>query len=660
MEQRLVSALTLLLLALIPIGIIKPFTSRISSPPDFFLKVRMNELTRKATNIDAPRVDNAIRGELTTAGASNGVDVQCSGRDDTTVLSAAIKSANGRWIVIGDGQICAAGDLTIPNLWIEKGGSLKPISSRTIILSGDFEAGAYQVFTNALAGQGTVSFSGNHSLRSINPLWWATNETPGITNMTGAIQAAINATAGRGKVFISQGTYLVTDTLTVPRYSGSPPAVQSMVELEGDGPFLTNIINKAGSGKPTLLINRDLVNVRGIGFWGAAGFPNDAIKISAAGRCYIENNEFFALGNGVALEQAQSVWIQKNFGSVSSGSGIIPSGAGGFSYAGSESFVYLNIPASGFVNHLVVRDNMNEGYPYKVFTNQAAGGYANDVTIDGNQFEGGPQGIYLKGVSNFSITNNYIGEGSTGYSIELDDCRGGQVGPNYIHFTSYTAKNSTVKLTNVQLTHFTGSYTTVWLIGFSGGVQFSGGQIGRLIDDTSDHAYGLSNVSASLGVPRSNYQVTAGHSEWWSNSLSIVAYPGARLGDRVWKTSPTAGASKGCVYTTAGATGSLARLTGRGPAPVVRPDYYQPVAYDFRITITTGGAVGTAVYKVEYKTAGGGSYANLVTGVTTTEVPRVIDEVLGGAFTIGWPAATYVNGDQWTLTAVVAPVCDPM
>ena len=647
---------SLLVLVMAPLETIGSFSSHTISTAHVLAAVNfyMGEIA------DTP-MGRVMQEARSTIEQSKGViNVQCSGRDDTAALAAAIGSAKGQWIVIAAGQTCAGQDLTIPNLWIEKGGLLRPLNSYTISLSEGFQAGSYQVFANALTGQGKVSFVGSHRPISLNPLWWGANTTPGTTDMTAAIQAAINATGGRGKVYLPQSTYLITDSLSIPAYSGSTPS-QAPLVLAGDGPFLSNLVNKASANKPTLRITHDLVQVQKLGFWGVNGFPNDAIRISDAGRIYINDSSLFANGNGVFLERAQSVWIQNNYGSVSSGSGIIPApSAGGWTTGPRDSFVYVDIPSGGYVNHLVVRDNMNEGYAYKVYTDRSGDGYGNSFEIDGNQFEGGASGIKLVGVANFSIKDNYLGEGQTGYSLELEDCRYGQIGPNYLHFNSYTAKNGSVKLTNVQLTQLTGSFPTVWLAGMSNGLVFSGGQVGRLIDETSDKLFGMFNVGSAIQLPEYTYQMVTGRSEWRANSTSMTTYPGARLGDRMWKKTPTAGASPGWICTTAGNTGTLVQVRGDGPHPVVLPDYYQPIAYDFRITITKGGAGGSAVYKVEYKKPGSASYTNLVSTVTTTEIPRVVDEILGATFTIKWPSATYVDGDQWTLTAVVAPAWTPM
>lgn len=49
-----------------------------------------------------------------------------------------------------------------------------------------------------------------------NVLRYGTNTTPGTTDMTTAIQAALDAMAGTGRVFIPRGTYLVSSTIRIP------------------------------------------------------------------------------------------------------------------------------------------------------------------------------------------------------------------------------------------------------------------------------------------------------------------------------------------------------------------------------------------------------------------------------------------------------------
>jgi hypothetical protein len=93
-------------------------------------------------------------------------------------------------VVIGAGQTCAGKEVTLANVRVEKGGLLKPVSSHSIKLSGVFEAGDYQTFTNALPGQGKVYLSANIEAR---PIWWGANSEPGVTDITTATQAALDS-----------------------------------------------------------------------------------------------------------------------------------------------------------------------------------------------------------------------------------------------------------------------------------------------------------------------------------------------------------------------------------------------------------------------------------------------------------------------------------
>lgn len=118
--------------------------------------------------------------------------LSCGGVDDTAALNAAVATASNGFVVIANGQTCAARNIDLPNIRVEKGGLLKPLNSQTITLSGVFEAGAYQAFTNTGAGKGTISFAGNKTLREIYPEWWGA-KADARTDSSPAVQAAINA-----------------------------------------------------------------------------------------------------------------------------------------------------------------------------------------------------------------------------------------------------------------------------------------------------------------------------------------------------------------------------------------------------------------------------------------------------------------------------------
>jgi hypothetical protein len=200
MRVRLFSSRPLLLFALGAIGT-AAYSVKAISPAESPLRgdEEIGVLTRKSE---------------TTIRHSNGdVTVECKGTNDTKALTDAINAANGGWIVIVRGQTCAGADITIPKLRIEEGGLLKPVTSHTIALSGNFSAGPYQTFTNALSGQGTVTFSGNKTQTEIVPqLWGATGN--GISDDTAALNQAFAQTGQI--VFVPKGSYKTIAPLASP------------------------------------------------------------------------------------------------------------------------------------------------------------------------------------------------------------------------------------------------------------------------------------------------------------------------------------------------------------------------------------------------------------------------------------------------------------
>src|SRR6185295_3762650 len=93
----------------------------------------------------------------------------------------------------------------------EDGGLLKPLTGHTIWITGDFEAGSYKTFTNALSGQGTVSFAGNVRMQELRPEWWGAKGDGTTINdaFFAAAQAALPTSGGVIKMG-SSGTYKTT------------------------------------------------------------------------------------------------------------------------------------------------------------------------------------------------------------------------------------------------------------------------------------------------------------------------------------------------------------------------------------------------------------------------------------------------------------------
>ena len=136
----------------------------------------------------------------------------CAGVDDSVGVAAAEAVAGSGWIVITRGQVCAVGTMTLPNLRVEKGGLLKPLSTDVVV--EQLDAGLYQTFTSGLAGQGRVLLPGTFS---VFPQWWG--GVPNATvDSTAAIAAAEAAAAGR-ELYLSSGTWINSMRLTITNHN---------------------------------------------------------------------------------------------------------------------------------------------------------------------------------------------------------------------------------------------------------------------------------------------------------------------------------------------------------------------------------------------------------------------------------------------------------
>jgi hypothetical protein len=136
----------------------------------------------------------------TQGAAGNGVT------DDSTALSNACAAHTS--VIVGPGTYKINTDTTISACQLVfLGGQLSPGTGKTLTIAApaSIDAQAFQIFT----GAGIVTFT--NYVGSVRPEWWASNTTPGTTDMTNAIKAAY---AAWPKVALD-GYYLVTDTITI-------------------------------------------------------------------------------------------------------------------------------------------------------------------------------------------------------------------------------------------------------------------------------------------------------------------------------------------------------------------------------------------------------------------------------------------------------------
>lgn len=125
-------------------------------------------------------------------------------------------------------------DVTVPsniNMVIDKGAILNPGAGVTVTIYSPYHINA-QPNQHIFTGAGTIAFT---VAGDVYPDWWAVNTAPGTTNMSAAINAAIQSTDAFIK-FLGE-TYLVTPDVHVSGISGSPVhscfAVKDNMHLRG-------------------------------------------------------------------------------------------------------------------------------------------------------------------------------------------------------------------------------------------------------------------------------------------------------------------------------------------------------------------------------------------------------------------------------------------
>lgn len=109
--------------------------------------------------------------------------------------------------IVIETRVYIAADLVIPsnaNIKFNQGGIFNIADGKTVTIN-KADIGLYQVFE----GDGTVSF-GAGAVKEVHPQWWGENTTPGTTDMTAEIQAAIDSISS-GKVLLPSGTINFTN-----------------------------------------------------------------------------------------------------------------------------------------------------------------------------------------------------------------------------------------------------------------------------------------------------------------------------------------------------------------------------------------------------------------------------------------------------------------
>jgi len=143
-----------------------------------------------------------------------------------------IGSTNTQLIIpTGTTEVLAA-HTTIPanvDLVIQKGGGIS-LGSYNLTINGVLTAGPYKIFTAAGSGVVTIGALTSEGY----PEWWGENTTPGTTDMTAEIQAAVNS--GLAKIIFCGYEYLISSSVEFDRgdifFYGQPGSKISGADMD--------------------------------------------------------------------------------------------------------------------------------------------------------------------------------------------------------------------------------------------------------------------------------------------------------------------------------------------------------------------------------------------------------------------------------------------
>lgn len=191
------------------------------------------------------RVDARLSKEIWVGDPNYGATVQSV----VTAIAAAnvtLRIPAGTWNITDN--------LIIPanvHLKVERGAVFAVATTKTLTINGGLEAGLYQIFS--CAGTGKVVF-GPGAVKEVYPEWWTENITPGTTDMTAALLAAIAAVPTYGTVSLQPISYKVTQTL-VPSKSLCIIA-KGNASQNNNGGFVGTTLSWDGDASPVISIGR--------------------------------------------------------------------------------------------------------------------------------------------------------------------------------------------------------------------------------------------------------------------------------------------------------------------------------------------------------------------------------------------------------------------
>ena len=314
----------------------------------------------------------------------------------------------------------------------------------------NLDASLYQIFS----GTGLVTLSGN--VKEAYPDWYTTNASPGVTNMTTAIQAALNSSAKAVNIF---NTYAATrvyanaairiygkGTLARLSASSTPLLDITVSNIEVEGVTFNDIAVNSNAGA------RDQNNI-GVSAYGTSsavpitnitiknckfnGFRGDGISLGFVENARIIENDIRYIGyagiycislidsviseNGIYYVDSPTTTDEDRYGITLSryANATLANSAKCTNVMVTDNIIFSVPRWSGIDNHasanIVIKGNRVSGCPSGIYVQydslvEANRSYASDIIITGNTVEGIA-----------TAANSKIGIGSLGDPTQLNE-----------------------------------------------------------------------------------------------------------------------------------------------------------------------------------------------------------------------------------------------
>jgi hypothetical protein len=198
-------------------------------------------------------------------------------------VTAAAAVGAGLYVPIGTFPTNSV-PITVPVQFAPGASILQPATRQTITFTKALTIDTSKHFDNALAGQGTISFTGNYSMSALYPQWWGA-KGDGTTETGPSIVAAVSAAVtAQAPVLFPSGTYAYS---TCPNFGFDGLVVQALGKV---------VLKHTGTGHALKIVEP-----------GAAGIYN----LEILGNLIVEGNAR-THAEGVLIESVHHSKIQLN------------------------------------------------------------------------------------------------------------------------------------------------------------------------------------------------------------------------------------------------------------------------------------------------------------------------------------------------------------